>query len=355
MTVSPEEAPDQRTEAFKVLVNAVNILSRPGRLPTASEVRLAMRDLTYGGFSLKDLDYKRFRDFLRAAEEAGFVHLDDTRPGDVSVTTADVQAAKAATTAPAIRADLWKAFVDWNAKLSRWYDVTGDRAVMIPSEPASLEPQAYQELRQGISDNPERFIRIDPIPIRTQLSWMNKFATERADEGVRELLVDALSTPRPFKAFTTLLRRMPVEQQAWRIEFANKVREEVTHWRDSSDVPNDIQIDQKATIAQVASDSPVENSLQSGQRVRTENFPLTTALLHLSHAKADRHLASWWATLASTTQSRHTVDSQGNQDMTGSRNRREAELRQRLHAAIDRMPLEQLHELKIPIGYLFGE
>jgi hypothetical protein len=184
---------------------------------------------------------------------------------------------------------------------------------------------------------------------------MKKFAADRTEEGVKELLEDALSTPKPFKAFTTLLRRMPVEQQAWRIEFANKVRGEVTKWRDFSGVAKDLNIDQKATLAQVASEGPGEGSLQSRQRAWNENFPLLSSLVLPSHAKGDRHLASWWTTLASTTQPQHAVDSGEDQAISTGRSRRELELRQRLHAAIERMPLEQLQALEIPVGYLFGE
>ena len=71
-----------KSQAFSVLVDAVRELGEAGTVPTASQVRLAMKRRTYGGFDPGKLGYKRFRDFLSEAASENLIDLDEDRPGD---------------------------------------------------------------------------------------------------------------------------------------------------------------------------------------------------------------------------------------------------------------------------------
>src|SRR5690349_15840884 len=108
-------------QAYGVLASAVGMLSRGDRPPTASEVRLEMKRLTYGGFSPKAFGFKRFRDFLDGAEAAGYVAVDKDREGDVAVVLPRELPGSQGINAPPVRSDLWKAFVDWSPRLARYF------------------------------------------------------------------------------------------------------------------------------------------------------------------------------------------------------------------------------------------
>jgi len=108
-----------KTEAFGVLAKAVEgLTTASARNPTASEVRLEMKRRTHGGFDPKLVGFKRFREFLTAAADAGFVTLDTTRLGDVAVGRAEDSTVSSAHE-NFVRPDLWRAFIDWDLERLR--------------------------------------------------------------------------------------------------------------------------------------------------------------------------------------------------------------------------------------------
>lgn len=337
MTVaaSSNDSPQAADEAFRVLTSAVGSLIERGRPPTASEVRLEMRDRTYNGFSPQKLGFARFRDFLAEAENLGHVTLDRSRPGDVSVSLA--QEAQSAVQEPRqVRSDLWKAFIDWKPQQLRYYDIERDQVVQVPKQAAPLEPQSFQVFRRRLAEVPANFVQIEPVTMATQLEWMKEFTSSRTDLGLRKLLESALEGEKPAKVFVALLKKVPSELNLWRVLFSSRVRAEVERWKQSSPHLSDINIDRDK-------DSVVEHAPAAAEARRVE-------AAHRSDVSQIFNLITGSARNFVYDSIRTSSGAAGEQERRSSS---ASELRSRLHAAIDRMPVEELRAIRLPVGYLF--
>src|SRR5215475_2121389 len=224
-------AGDRRTQAFKVLVGAVEALaSRLSRWPTASEVRLEIKRQTYGGFDSSGLGYKRFRDFLVDASDRGYIEVDTERSGDFAISV-PIGRQDAAEAERPVRPDLWKAFVDWTPDLLRFYDLQNDQAVMIPEKPAPFEPERFRVFRDRLKSEPEAFVPIKVIAVHEQLTWMKRFAADVSDPGLRKLLDAAFENEKPVKSFLTVLRAAAPDQlQRWYGVLRQEVRRVIEQW-----------------------------------------------------------------------------------------------------------------------------
>jgi hypothetical protein len=333
---SDSEVRSDVRKAFSVLVDAVATLTREGdRPPTASEARLAMKRLTYGGFSPKDLGYSRFRDFLADAETRGLIVVDASRQGDVAVHLGSVMASVGSRNR-VIRRDLWRAFIDWTSSLARFYDLKYQRAVVVPAEPAPLEPAKYREFRARLESNPEDFVRIEPILVQTQISWMKDFAGGSADPQIRAVLLAALNSEKPVKAFNGVLRTVPGQAIRWKNAFQTHAREHIESWRRAAGSGRQIEIyrdsEEQATETTQSAKSELHESTTPHKSV-----PVPTSFTFQVGATPFTNFA-WPIPVPS-----HTPDAPA------------STLRARLHAAIDRMPIDELKALRIPVGYLFED
>jgi hypothetical protein len=259
-----------------------------------------MRDRTYGGFKPSRLGYKRFRDLLVDAESRGLISVDRTRRGDVAVSLPSGGTAVAAP-APAIRSDLWKIFIDWKIGQLRYYDIELDKALMVPEERAPLEPDKFGEMRARLEHDPNNFIPITPIAQHTQLGWMRQFADTMPDVELKTTLQAALIGYRPAKMFVAVLKEVPTELHRWHHELQQRVRAEIEKWRDSVSARKFVDIDEKIDIEKTG---PARSAKSRG------------------------------------------LSSQSNSPVG---------IRALLHSAIDRMPLEELKALRIPVGFLIEE
>jgi hypothetical protein len=153
------------------------------------------------------------------------IELDTSRQGDIAVSLPGMWKDWYGQ-APAIREDLWRAFIDWSQGVARYYDTVTKQAVMLPKIPALLEPEQFRELRHRLEVEPDRFIAIEPIPMETQVGWMREFAASRSDVVLRDLLTRALAGDKPEKLFVTVLRNDPQELHLWHQELRRRVREQ---------------------------------------------------------------------------------------------------------------------------------
>jgi hypothetical protein len=319
-----------QAEAFAVLLDAVGSLTTEGaRPPTASEVRLEMKHRTYGGFDPKLVGFKRFREFLMAAASQGHIALDASRPGDLAVLR-PADADQLREPSNFVRSDLWRAFVDWDPRMLRFYDKNAGKALMIPRESVPFEPMRYRDLRRRLEQEPESFIEINPVEMPTQLAWMREYAERVTDADLRSLLKEALDSKKPLKLFTDMLRANPPQLALWHRELGLKVRREVERWRDSAAAEEQIDIERR----QPPSSAPGSLS-QSHSSSRTEDLTSNARLLRLLRTRLK-------------------PSSDRDPSETGSQ-AEGAELRARLHLAIDRMPLAELKMLRVPVGYLFED
>jgi hypothetical protein len=215
--------------------------------------------------------------------------------------------------------------------MARYFDTELDRAVTLPREPAPLEPQRFQELRCRIEADPDKFVVIEPITMRMQLEWMQEFAATTSNVSLRALLAKALAGDKPAKHFTAVLREAPEELYRWRGELASRARLHIDRWRASSPALTEVSIDR--------TDPPLEGSTRQHydfddreRSTRVRDFSALISAFKGSTVRIAPDVIHNWT--------RKATDS-------------DKEIRSRLHAAIDKMPLEELKAITIPIGYLF--
>lgn len=302
-------APSRTEEAFDLLRLTVDDLHSTGRRIYAAGLKPELKRRSSGGFDEKAIDggFTSFKRFLEAAQSRGIVDLTPAPVGpDVLVTPHGVEPAEIKSTdagassgAPApvgagrfIRREFWRAFIDWRDDDVRIYDPASDTVMRFPSEPVPLEPHGQAERRRRWLEEPERFRQITPIGTERQLEWMRAFAST-ADEPMKTALVLALATEKPFQAFSIAVRADHSTSARWQAERARLVAAEIAEW---------------------ARDGGIEP--------RIFEPPLRAARGELSSVK-------------SRPASSH-----------------EADVRRKVHAAVDRMPLSVLYALTIPVEYL---
>ena len=329
-----------RAEAFQLLADVV-AQNSDGRDLTASQARLQMKRKSYGGFNPKDLGFARFRDFLSEAAKEGYVVVDDTRPGDYTLSPPTRPSGGAGQTAR-IRPDLWRAFLDWSHDLQRVYDIERDQATMLPVEPAPLEPQKFRELRLRLQENPAAFVTIEPIDMQTQLGWMREFADKVSDLRLKSLLRSSLASDKPAKLFSAVLREIPDKQLNWRNTQRARVRSFIEEWRDSAPTVQPIRIDTDREMA--VRDTSSTEKARTALHTRADVGDLLSLVNDLAIATKTARTGTYTSITGSS------VLSQAKGSVADLNS-----LRTLLHAAIDRMSLEELKDISIPIGYLFED
>ncbi|MEW2120249.1 hypothetical protein AB0945_34740 [Streptomyces sp. NPDC005474] len=321
-----------KRKAFDVLVDSVSSLYEfASSRPTASEVRLEMKRRTYDGFDPKKLGYRRFRDFLNDAETEGLIGIDHLRQGDVSLylpTEAEGSSAPVV-----IRQDLWNAFVNWNTSFSRYYDLEKEEAVLVPRDPAPLEPVRYVEFRQRLTGKPDSFIEIDPVSREKQVEWMRDFSSRVRISELKDLLSAALVGPKAAKGFAAVLRSIPEAQTEWHRSLSSRVYGEILRWKESHERLASIEIESSRTGDVVTLPS---GGITNAERVSGDG-PERGQSADVGHF--------------------FTLQRSGKVPPLAAGRKKDTvgDLKLRLHLAIDRMPESELRKISIPVGYLFED
>lgn len=321
-------------EAYTVLREALGDLARLGRPATGSEARLGMKRRTYGGFDPRSLGFKRFRDFLQAARDAGHIELDDARKGDVAVSLpgAIYRDNNPAEEHRSIRSDLWRAVSDWSGDSTHVVELSRDRVVSFPPLPVPLEPADFADLRARLNNDDPDLVEVQPVPETTQTEWMRRFARE----GNLLHLQEALATSNPTREFVARVRSDDSVRRAWGRVLANEVRRYIAEWQKSEpraaafDAYSSPRRSGEAMHTLARSDPPSDSTAKRNQS------------WHLSkHYNVSDLFTPTFYSYSSTSDSHEKGDAE--------------ELRQRLHRAIDRMPPRELRDITIPVGYFFDE
>ena len=79
---------------------------------------------------------------------------------------------------------------------------------------AEGEPDAVAR-RTRVSNNPDRYLRIDPASSREQYRWMERFVSAVSDVGLRERLLVAIDGKGAFRRFKDVLLAFPAERERW--------------------------------------------------------------------------------------------------------------------------------------------
>lgn len=200
--------------AFALLHDAVEGLVAQGKTAATAGVKPEMQRRSYGGFDEHRLGFATFRDFIRAAEQAGVVRVTHRGPGVTHLAPVDgpLAAPRSAPTSRRIRHDLWEAFFDWH-HVPRYWDAR-DQRVVEEAAPSSGE---------------QRFFLITPISLHQQVDWMRAFANALEDPLAETLRV-ILDTPRPAQAFSALLRADRHVQVLWSQRRLELVAEHIGGW-----------------------------------------------------------------------------------------------------------------------------
>lgn len=327
---------DLRREAVDVLIQAlIYLLSAAGRQPTASELRIRLREITRDGFDTKRLGFTRFRDFLDYAEQGGNITLDRDRPGDIAVGLKNFDPGLTSSTRR-MRRDLWSSFLRWGHDEVRYYDRTTDSVKSVPTNVAPLEPDPLTQLRHAVRENAEQYVAIPPIERETQIGWMRDFAQDVPDIEVKGALSVALASTNSAGEFVTALKNYPTELRRWYDSLAKHVEQAIDCWLSENELQIDIWNEK-----QLASDKPAElpQSLVlgaeklSGSRNDVSSFQRRVL----------------WSLPDTFTRSNTTNESDPRLEVKSVEH-----LRKILHSAIDRMPAEQLRQISIPLGYLIN-
>jgi hypothetical protein len=296
--------------AFELLSSTVADLHSAGRPVYAAALKPELKRRSSGGFDETGLGggFTSFKRFLEAAQARGLVDLSPAPAGpDVLVTPPGVAPASAVGKdgegpgprtggGKFVRRELWRAFNDWTGNELRVYDSEKDEVLRFPPEPVPLEPPEQTGRRALVKENPERFHEITPISADRQLEWMRAFA-DGVTEPMRTAMVLALANEKPFRAFSLAVRADAETSARWQAERTRLVAEEIERW---------------------AQDRNVE--------VRIFETRTPTSKARFS-ASSKRPLAV----------------RAGDEDV-----------RRKIHAAVDRMPLSALYALSIPVEYVIG-
>src|SRR5205823_185912 len=96
----------------------------------------------------------------------------------------------------------------------------------------SLEPEEVRRRRGELAEESNRFIEIEPVSFEEQVQWMHEFAESRPPE-IGMVLLTALTSEKPARAFSTAVRERPEISRAWQGFRARKVAGRVKEWIDA--------------------------------------------------------------------------------------------------------------------------
>lgn len=318
------------TESLDLLTDVLAGVRQRGGTPTAAGLKVVMQRQSEGAFNETALGFRNFRSFLSLAQSAGLISLSE-HAGDVLVLPASAvpppptddqpprppvehsdpedrttsRGAASAVAVPAgakVRADLWSATLDFDDSATYVYDRRGDRAWRIPSSRAPDESEAEAVLRRRLDETPGDFLPTPRVTVQEQLGWMAAFAAD-LDATWSNRLAEALQQERPLTAFAAAVRADADIHRAWRGTLLRAIVGRLEQW--SAEHGLDIDL---------------------FQRSRTSRPPAT----------------------ATAAESR----SAGTAPRPGGARGPEDEIRSRIVAALERMPLADLLRLPVPAELL---
>jgi hypothetical protein len=161
----------------------------------------------------------------------------------------------------------------------------------VSAEPAPLEPVSQTVLRTSIKDNPSRWVEIGPLTFEQQRKIMQDFVDGLASSPKQMALQTALAAERPVRAFMNTLSIDAEVRAAFLSYRLSAVSDVIRQWMADNDVQTEI----------------LDSSLRAADQ--DVSGPQKSPAVPLDAVRA------------------------------------------LIHAAVDRMPLEELNELRVPVEY----
>jgi hypothetical protein len=254
---------------FFFLSSTVKEFAVRGQPCLAARLKIELRRRSGFTFSEQQLGFAKFGDFLRAAESAGFVRVQETPGGDLRVFPADPQSSATPSqirvefkpqSTPGVsiptnvRQDLWNAF---NSLSDSWvYDRSQDIAFKWHGIEGQAPPEAATQL-----------IRI-PSGKNNLLGWMKAFANMQQPE-MRETLT-AVAESKGFFTFVAMIRNERALYGSWRRFHIQQVVTTIQAWAASNCVaPKNVTTPRfgavrqiGASVAEHAAPGPVPESFK---------------------------------------------------------------------------------------------
>jgi hypothetical protein len=241
---------DSLSKSFQLLKSILHEFRISGRPARGASVKALKQTRSSGLFDQTKLGFAKFKDFLKAAEEAGLIAITEGGPGhDISIHLREEQAPlpqDAGDRSPiftscnnsanaTIRPDLWSAFTFFQTDSLHFFDRLNQRAYRIPQEANAMEPAAIRSLRNRLEDT-STIIPIRPIPMPTLLQWMKEFA-ESQPAHIRESLLNALKAEsQPHRNFSLAVRTFRGLPRIWHKFHVRGVSEAIMKWANENRV-----------------------------------------------------------------------------------------------------------------------
>jgi hypothetical protein len=309
MDATPASTLPSIEQSFTIATELVTTALGNGIHPTAAGLKSQML-LTIEGFTERHYGYRKFLDYLRAAEAAGHLVIQmDPVSGHprLSLPAQAPMVPVVSRFSPhrRLRSDLWATFVSWDRQSARIWDRSTHRAHLVPLD---------DEGNPLWQNDHERFVEIEPVTMETHLGWMRDFAGRQEDGDARAALEASLESDPLSHSFKKALVDHDLNS-AWATVLRTCVMNHALEWASAREVPISTLLDPRRTVI-TSKPSPAAPSTPGGDAMTAP--PATApAPAPLTIPEADA-------------------------------------LRVRLHAVVDRMSLAELAALQIPAGYLLS-
>jgi hypothetical protein len=121
---------------------------------------------------------------------------------------------------------------DMSAEFLNFYDrQTGEVVLFMPDGYGDDEQETTW---QQVEADPQRFVKIEPVPSREKFMWMEAFVATVSDPRSAGRLEGALGGPRPFRRFKDSLSAYEV--QRWYAFQCERLRRHVAGWLDAQGI-----------------------------------------------------------------------------------------------------------------------
>jgi hypothetical protein len=221
-----EPVPSEAT--LSALRTAVASLEARGRVTRVAGVKSELqRHLP--DFNERQLGFQSFGAFVEAAAQVGAVRIERDNEGWTRVLS--IGAPTIAGERPdRLRPDIWDAFTRWGEGQIRVWDRATARAIRLSAAPVPGEPAEHVALREAMQRADGQVIVISPIDNDEQQRWMQEFVAGLGEHTLARPLEAALSDPKPFRAFTTVLQADDALRRAFNRRRTVNVLAAVRQW-----------------------------------------------------------------------------------------------------------------------------
>jgi hypothetical protein len=307
--------PQPALEAFTALAALVRQWRQEGKRTTTAGIKPALARAMDGSFNERELGFASFRDFAVAAELAGFIQLYRPERGhwlmllpDEDPAAVEAEASTPASAPPErLKPPVWSVFVEWGDDWVRLWDRRDGRAFWYPTDASG---------RPAWEADPGRFVPIEHASESIQIEWMREWAETLAPQ-LRDALLPTIGIDAVKGSFRARLSELGLTT-SWREELRRRVLDQATSWATVNHVSRSAILDQRRAGAGQSRSSRPSLPDPLGASLAPPPAP--------------------------------SVPPPSPRTASGAvRSDFESEVRAQVHAAVDRMTVSELLDMKLPV------